>query len=131
MLHLSEQDLVARLDVRIAPTPRHRIDARGRSVGENALLGLGGIDEAADGFPGLVEQFVGLLGQLVNAAMHVRIVFFVATDDGLDDLARMLRAGGVVEVDQRHAGPDLAAEDGEIGTVDQGVQRSGPNERIH
>ena len=116
MLHLGEQDLVARLDVRIAPAPRHGIDARGRPVGENALLALGGIDERADRFPGLVEQLVRLLGQLVNAAMHVGIVLFVATDDRLDDLAGMLRAGRVVEIDQRHARADLAAEDGEIGS---------------
>ena len=35
MLHLGEQDLVARLDVRVAPAPRHGIDARGGPVGEN------------------------------------------------------------------------------------------------
>ena len=125
MLHLGEQDLVARPDVRISPAPRHGVDARSRSVGENALLGLRGIDERADRFPGLVEQLVRLLGQLVNAAMHVGIVLFVATDDRLDDLARMLRAGRVVEIDQRHARPDLAAENGEIAAIGQGIQRQG------
>ena len=55
------------------------IDARGRAVGEDALLALRGVDERADRFPGLVEQFVRLLGQLVDAAMHVGIVLFVAT----------------------------------------------------
>ena len=127
MLHLSEQDLIARLDVRVAPAPRDGIDARRCPIGENALLGLRGVDEGADRFPGLVEQFVGLLGQLVDAAMHVGIMLFVATDDRLDDLARVLRAGRVVEIDQRHAGPDLAAEDGEIFTAGQGVQRRGSN----
>ena len=72
-----------------------------------------------------VEQFVRLLGQLVDAAMHVGIMLFVATDDRLDDLPRLLRAGRVVEIDQRHARADLAAEDGEIATVGHGIQRRG------
>ena len=131
MLHLGEQDLIARLDVRIAPTPRDGVDARGCPIGKDALLALRGVDERADRLPGLVEQLVRLLGQLVNAAMHVGVMLFVATDDRLDDLAGMLRAGRVVEVDQRHAGADLAAEDGEIRAAGQGVQRRGLHERAH
>ncbi len=43
-----EQDFVARLDVGVAPAPRHQVDARGRAGGEDALLALGGVDERAD-----------------------------------------------------------------------------------
>ena len=65
---------------------RHEVDAGGCARGENDLLDRGGVDQAADVFAGLVEEFVRLLGQLVDAAMDVGIVLLVAIDDGLDDL---------------------------------------------
>ena len=43
----------------------------------------------------------------------------------------MLRAGRVVEIDQRHARADLAAENWEIATADQGVEGHGLQERAH
>ena len=43
----------------------------------------------------------------------------------------MLRAGRVVEIDQRHARADLTAENRKISAVGQGVQRRGLHERTH
>ena len=91
----------------------------------------GGVEQRADLFPGVVEQLVRLLGQLVNAAMDVGVVPFVAIDDRLDDLPRTLRAGGVVEIDQRHAGADRAAQDGKVGPASLDVERRRCRGRCH
>ncbi len=123
VLHLGEQDFVAPLDIGIAPTPRHGVDAGRRAIREDALFGRGRVDEPTNLFPRLIEQFVRFLGKLVDAAMHVGIVLFVATGNRPDHLPRMLRAGGVVEIDERHARTDLAGEDGKIRSIDRGVQR--------
>ena len=38
VLHLGQEDFVAGAEVRVAPAPRHEVDARGRAGGENHLL---------------------------------------------------------------------------------------------
>ena len=50
--------------------------------------------------------FVGLggaLGEKVDAAMDVRAVLLVEARDGVDDGLRLLRGGGIVEIDERLA----------------------------
>ena len=40
----------------------------------------------------------------MNAAVNVGVLLLVHVDDRLNDLSRPLRGGGVVEIDERHAG---------------------------
>ena len=61
----------------------------------------------------------------MDAAMDVGVMFFVAIDDRLDDLPRPLRAGGVVEVDQRHALADRPGQDREVRAIGFGIEGSG------
>ena len=56
----------------------------------------------------------------------------IATDDRLDDLPGMLRRGGIVKVNQRHAFAHVARKDWEVrAKAAAGLARQGINKRIH
>ena len=62
---------------------------------------------------GLFVGLGGALAEFMNAAMDIGAVHFVKFHDSVDDRARFLRGGGVIEIDKRLA-VDGLLEDGEI-----------------
>ena len=91
MLHLRKQDLVARPQIRIAPTAGNQVDRSGRARSENHLLRRVGLDPTGKHFARLLHGLGGLGGQLVTAAMHVGIMRSIDTIHGIEDRSRTLR----------------------------------------
>ena len=114
VLHLREQDYVTRFDVLRAPGLRHQIDAFGGPARENDLVRAARVDELGSARPRGLEGIRGAIAQFVNPTMDIRVVVLVVMPQGLEHRARLLRGGGVVEVDQRLA-MHLLIEDGKVG----------------
>ena len=107
VLHLGDDDLVAR-----AAGPRRaavgpgddvgdQVERLGGVLGEDDLGAVGGVDERGDLVARALVQRGRLLGEHVDAAVHVGVVPRVVVVDRVEDLPRLLRGRGVVEVDQR------------------------------
>src|SRR5438128_2971483 len=103
MLHLGEQNHVTGVEKSPAPRLRDQVDAFGRATGEYDLVRARRADEISNALP----RFFVMLGrpraQCVQAAMHIGVFVFVITSDDIEDCDWLLRAGGVVEVNQRMA----------------------------
>ena len=113
VLHDREHDLVARLDALAPERVGDKIDGLGGVAGEDDLFLAGGIEEGRDF---LARAFVGfgrLVGEIVQAAMHVGVLRRVGAIEPIEHRPRLLRRSGVVEVDQRLA-IDLRRQDREI-----------------
>ena len=112
MLHFREQNHVAGLEIFCAPRTGDEIDAFGRAARENDFVGAFGVDEfrgaGARGFEGVR----GAVAQFVDAAMDIGVVVLVVMDERVNHRARLLRRGGVVEINQRLA-VDFLVEDRE------------------
>src|SRR5262249_2609389 len=77
MFHLREQNLVPALDILGAPRLRDEIDALGRAAGEDDLVRAGGVDELRPARARRLAGRGGAIAQLMNAAMHVRVIVLV------------------------------------------------------
>ena len=64
VLHLREQDRVARFDVLRAPGLRHEVDALGGAARENDLVRAAGVDELGGARPRRLE---GGVARLLNS----------------------------------------------------------------
>ena len=91
----------------------------------------GALRKRAHFLPCSVEELVGILRQLVDAAMDVRVMLLVCIDHRLDDLPRPLRGGGVVEIDQGNVVVDFAGENGKVGPKNLGTQGGDFSRRSH
>ena len=101
MLHLRQQDFVARLQVLTAPRGSHEVDAFGRAAREHDLVGAPGVDELCrSGASGFIARRRAI-AQFVNAPMHVRVVAFVVIAQRVNHRARFLARRRVVEINQR------------------------------
>ena len=113
VLHDRQDDLVALLQPLAAEGVGDQVDRLGGIAGEDDLFGAAGIEEAAHLF---ARALVGLgrrIGEIVQAAVHVGVFVGVGVLDAVEHRLRLLRRGGVVEIDKRLA-VDLHAEDREI-----------------
>ena len=119
MLHLRQDDLVARLQELPAPRGGDKVDRFGRVAGKDDLAGLARIQEGADLLARGFHAVGADLAEIVDAAMHVGIFVLVDLALGVDHLARFLRRGRAVQEDQRLA-MHRARQDREIppGCVD-------------
>ncbi len=113
MLHLGEQDHIARLDELAAPRLRHEVDALRGAACEHNLVRVLGIDELRHPRARRLEGVGRTVAQLVDAAVDVRIVPLVIAHQRLNHRPRLLRRGGVVQVNERMP-VDALVEDGKV-----------------
>src|SRR5207249_3086382 len=77
---------------------------------EDDLAQARGVDELLHLEPGALVSLRGPLAQHVDAAMHVGVVVLVVVPQLVQDGARLLRGGGVIEIDEPFS-VDRLAED--------------------
>ena len=114
VLQLGDQDVVTLLHPCVAVCPRHQVDGAGVAVGKDDLTRLRGAEEAGRGDARVLVGLAGLLAQQVDAAMDVGVAGFVVGADGVNDRARLLGAGGAVQIHER-AAVGHPVEDGKVG----------------
>jgi hypothetical protein len=76
-----------------------------------------------------VVRLGGHFAEVVNAPMNVGVLFAVVADDAIDDLSRLLRGGGVVEIDERATVAHGSVEDRKIVADAVDVERIGDEGR--
>jgi len=113
VLHLGEHDRVTGPEVGPAPGLGHQVQALGDVLGEDHAPVRGGADEPAHLGPGLLHQPGGLLGDGVDASVHVGVGGLVVVVHGVEDGLGLLGRRGRVEVDDRPA-VDLSGQEGEV-----------------
>lgn len=101
VLHFCQEDNVTRLEVFIAPSICHEVNAVGRPSGEDDFPRFGGIEKFGATFPG---RFVGERRshrKRVDAAVNIGIIALVIIYQSIDDALGFLRRGGIIKVDER------------------------------
>ena len=122
VLHLGDDDLVARLQVRAPPRVRDQVERLRRRAREHDLALPGRTDERGDLRARAFVQLSRLFGQRVHAAVHVRVVMLVEVDEAVDHAPRLLRRGRVVQPDERLVAVHAALEDREVLANDLGIE---------
>ena len=100
VLHLADEDLVSRPDVRAGPRLCDEVDGFRRAPEEDHLALGGRLQEVAYLGTRALVRCRRLLGQRVDAPVDVRVVAAVVVDERVDDRARLLARRRVVEVDE-------------------------------
>ena len=113
MLHDREHDLVAGLDALAAERIGDEIDRFRGVAGEDDLFLAPGIEEGRDLLARALVGLGRLIGEIMQAAMHIGVLRRIGLMQPVEHGVRLLRRGGVVEIDQRLA-IDLRREDREI-----------------
>lgn len=101
MLHFGDDDFVARGDVRLSKRKCKGVDRLGAALGEHNFGARLGIDEMHHLLTRLFVNLGRLFAKVMHAAMDVAIISGVESDDGIQHALRLLRRGGVVEIDER------------------------------
>ena len=101
VFHLREQNHVTGVKKFSAPRLRDQVDAFGRAAGEHDLVRAGRADKIGHALPRLFVMLGRTGAQCVQAAMHIGVFVFVIISDDIENRARFLRTGGVVEINQR------------------------------
>src|SRR5439155_23284962 len=114
VLRLRDDDLVAGLEISLAPGAGREIDRLRRIPDEDHRARVRRADKARDLDPNLFVLRRRLFGEDVDAAMDVRVGILIIPRYGLDDRAWFLRGRGIIQVDQWLT-VDLAREDRKIG----------------
>ena len=128
VLHLGDDDLVARADLRAGPRAHASVLATRLSASEAFLVKItssrdGRVDERRHLVAGVLERLGRLRAELVHGAGDVGVVALEVVDHRVDDDLRLLRGVGAVEVDQR-AGPPASVR-ARIGKSLRMTSRSG------
>ncbi len=98
MLHFREQNHVAELKIFCAPRTGDKIDAFRRAARKNNFVGGFCVDKFCRARARGFKRIRRAIAQLVDAAMDIGIVEFVIMHQRVNDRARFLRRGGVVEI---------------------------------
>ena len=114
VLHLGQDEQIARLQVCPPPGVRHQVDRLGGIAGEDYLPGGGGVDKFRHPLARALVGGSALFRQGMDAAVDVGIGLAVEVVHRLDDRQRLLAGGGRIQISQRHAGSQLSRQDGEI-----------------
>ena len=101
MLHIGDHHLVASLHLTFAERRGHQIDGLGCSACKHNLLRLLRIDEGAYLLTGSLVQIGCLLGEIVNATMHVGVHIQILLTHGIEHTQGLLRRCRIVQIDQR------------------------------
>jgi hypothetical protein len=113
VLHLGGDDLVALGEAVARPGVGEEVEALGGGLREDDAPRAGRPDELGNLAPGTLVEDGGSLPQGVHRAVHIRVVLLVEALQLVDDLARLLRGGGVVQIGERLA-VDLLVENGKV-----------------
>jgi len=131
VLHLGQHDLVARPDERREEALGDEVESLGAAMGEDDLLAAAGVHIGLRGVAGGLKGVGRRAREVVHAAMDVGVAALHEAGHRVDDSLRLLRRGGVVEIDQR-AAIDLTPKDRKIGADPGDVEgRRAPEDRIH
>src|ERR1700692_4098967 len=90
MLHHAQHDLITGADVRKSKAGGDEIDRLSRRSCENDLLVRGGVDEPSHGFSGRLIRLSRSVGEIVQTAMHIRILVLIGVRQAIYDLPRLL-----------------------------------------
>ena len=113
VLELRDDDDVAWAEVAQTPGVGDEVQPLGRAADEDDLTRRRRVDEARDLLPRALVFGGRSLRQCVDAAVDVRVRRLVELPQLVEDLSRLVRADGGIEVGERLA-VDLLLEDGEI-----------------
>ena len=100
VLHDGENNLIARLDVFRDPAG-DQIDTFRRAARENDLFHARGIEEAPYIFAGVFHCRCRLIGERVEATVHIGIGRAHLVGQSRDNRLRLLRRSGTVQIDER------------------------------
>ena len=105
--------LVALADVLLRPGVRHQVQRLGGVARPDYLLRVFRAYEARYLGASAFIELGRFLAERMNPAMDIGIGTFIVVNQSLNDLARLLGSGGVVQIDQGFA-IDLPGQDREI-----------------
>ncbi len=111
VLELGEHDLIARLEVLLAPAARDEVERLGDVLREDRAARISADELRGTASRALVGG-IGILREAVDATVDVRVVVRRKRRHAVDDGRRLLRARAGVEVDD--LAPVLVAEHGEL-----------------
>src|SRR5579875_2975897 len=120
MLELADHDLVTLPEESRTPALGDQVDRFGRIAHKDDLARVRRVQEPPHLFARLFVKLGRASGEAVDAAMDIGIVAPVVLAEAIDDGARLLRAGGGIEIDEiRMSGKDrkLAAHQTRIETA--------------
>ena len=101
MLHHAQHNLITRANVRKSKAGGDEIDRLSRRSCENDLFVRSGVDEPSHGFSGRLIRLSRSVGEIVQAAMHIRILVLIGACQAINDLPRLLSGGSVVQIHKR------------------------------
>ena len=101
VLHFGEQNHIACAEIANAPSVRNEVDGLGSSACEDDFLRLRRAEIFRNFCACALESIGRARTQFVQSAMHVGVVALVVVRERGDDGARLLRAGGIIEIDER------------------------------
>ena len=90
MLHLCQDDEVARRNIGAAPTIGNQVDTLGGIACEDNLFTLASIDKAGHFYTRLFHGRRRLFADLVDSAMNVGVICLVIYVHRIDDSTRLL-----------------------------------------
>ena len=100
VLHLGEQNLIAGLQVRGRPGLGHEVDAFGCAAREDDFVRRSSMDELSGALPCGLEGRSRAVAELVDTAMHVRIVVLVVMAQSIQHAEGLLTRSRIVQIDQ-------------------------------
>lgn len=103
VLHLGDDDTVARLQQVAAKAAGHQIDTFSGTLDEYDLFRRGSVDKLRRFSTHCLHLLRCLGAQGLDTTMHCRIAMAVEVQFAIDHHLRLLRASGTVEVGQRTA----------------------------
>ena len=114
VLHHRDDDLVARLHHRFGERGGNEVESLGGAAREDNLRRRPGVDEATHRLAGSLMELGSLHAEVVDAAVHIGVGVEVLVAHGVEHAHRLLRRGGVVEINERLA-VHLTGEYREVG----------------
>ena len=103
VLHDREHDLVAGLDALAPERVGDQVDGLGGVAGEDDLFRARRVEEGADFLARALVGFGRGVGEVMQAAVHIGVFGGVGMLEAVEHRLRLLRRGGVVEIDERLA----------------------------